>query len=341
MKIATKQLTRASLEALVTRLKEEGRRILAPVKKGGLVDFAEIASLQEMAEGYITTIQSAKSAVFPKVEDLLEMRTTRDSVTLKDRDLSALPEIVLLGGRPCDAAGMGSLTAIFSESPADTIFAERLKKILVISISCDKCDAKCFCTSVNGGPGGTEGSDLLLTRLSQEAFLAEIITEKGLALAAKHPDLFEAAPETDKRRYLADVPPAFELKALLDNLPKGFDHEVWLEQSLRCIGCGTCAYVCPTCACFDVQDDVRGTQGRRKRSWDSCGFSLFTLHASGHNPRTTQDSRWRQRLMHKFAYMPERRQGIGCVGCGRCGRGCPVDMDLKEHLVRLAEVLRK
>jgi len=116
---------------------------------------------------------------------------------------------------------------------------------------------------------------------------------------------------------------------------------LWVEQSLRCISCGACAFVCPTCACFDIQDITIGAEHSRKRSWDSCGFSLFTIHTSGHNPREVQSQRWRQRVMHKFAYMPDRQQIVGCVGCGRCSRACSVDMNLKEHLINLAEEIAK
>ena len=119
------------------------------------------------------------------------------------------------------------------------------------------------------------------------------------------------------------------------------DDSLWLEQSLRCIGCGTCAYVCPTCGCFDIQDLFDGKRGMRKRSWDSCGFDLFTLHASGHNPRSVQSQRWRQRIMHKFQYMFEKDNVIGCVGCGRCSRSCSVNMNLKNHLINLEKEIVK
>jgi ferredoxin len=90
------------------------------------------------------------------------------------------------------------------------------------------------------------------------------------------------------------------------------------------------------CSCFDIQDEGTNKKGDRLRCWDSCGFSLFTLHTSGHNPRSTQSERWRQRVMHKFSYMPEQSGMLGCVGCGRCSMSCPADMNLKEQLLEIA-----
>jgi len=341
MSIEKKIVSQASFEKLVLQLKEEGKRIFAPVKKGTIIGFDEISSLQEMTNDYIVTKQSAKSVAFPKAEKLLSFQSTKEGVMMKDKDFNAIPEVVLIGARPCDAAGFNSLNAIFNWDTQDALYTTRFSRTTIIGISCSKSDAKCFCTSVNGNPGSTEGSDILLTLIDNGNYLAEIVTEKGTALASKYASLFEAAPEVDKEKYLANVPVAFDVDAVLKGIVSSFDNPLWVEQSLRCISCGACAFVCPTCACFDIQDITIGAEHSRKRSWDSCGFSLFTIHTSGHNPREVQSQRWRQRVMHKFAYMPDRQQIVGCVGCGRCSRACSVDMNLKEHLINLAEEIAK
>jgi sulfhydrogenase subunit beta (sulfur reductase) len=341
MAVEKKLLKKESLGSLVLKFREEGKRILAPVKIAGRADFASVSSLADVTDDYITTLQSAKAMLFPRVERLFEAEMKRGMTTLSNKPENGIVETVLLGARPCDAAGITALSAIFSWGGDDPLFTARRDKSLIISVSCARCDDKCFCTSVGGGPGNTEGSDLLLTRMEGGDFLAEIITDKARDLAGRYPGLFSEAPDVDKRALLADVPAAFDVKAVMDNVRGSFDDPLWLGQSLRCIGCGACAFVCPACACFDIQDARKGARAVRKRSWDSCGFSLFTLHGSGHNPRTTQDSRWRQRVLHKFAYMPERQQVLGCSGCGRCGRSCPVDMNLKEHLAEWAGVLKQ
>ena len=227
------------------------------------------------------------------------------------------------------------LGSIFNWDTSDKPYNERRKRTTLIAVSCTRCDEYCFCTSVNGGPGNTEGSDLLLTPV-QDKYLVEINTKKGKELQEKYHSFFETVPDTIRKEdYLAQVPVQFSVDEITGKLPVLFESDIWQAQSARCLGCGACAFVCPTCACFDIQEDAGVRSGSRIRCWDSCGFSLFTLHTSGHNPRSVQSQRWRQRLMHKFSYMPERLSVIGCTGCGRCSRACPVDMNLKEQLTTI------
>ena len=104
---------------------------------------------------------------------------------------------------------------------------------------------------------------------------------------------------------------------------------------MACLGCGACAYACPVCHCFDLQDESDKKECRRLRNWDSCGFGLFTLHASGHNPRPDQSARWRQRVTHKFSIYPQKFKTLACTGCGRCSRLCQAGMAIAETCERI------
>jgi formate hydrogenlyase subunit 6/NADH:ubiquinone oxidoreductase subunit I len=360
-------LEKKSLDELFGKLTAAGNRVLAPLRNGQRVEFAEVGAGQgggspgrdtasQIDLDYIQTARPAKEVVFPRYEHMLRYRLAGKDAQAEEIAPEARPT-VLFGLHPCDAASFATLNAVFTWDSPDAYFEPKLAKLTIVGLSCTQGDAYCFCTSVGGGPGATHGSDILLTPIDGKRYLAEIVTEKGAAVVALAPHLFapangESEPErqrgattepgataTDlKEAVLAQIAPRFAPEQLGQRLPALFPRNgVWVEQSLRCIGCGACAYVCPTCTCFDIQDERQRYAGVRLRCWDSCGFGLFTLHASGHNPRAKQSERWRQRVMHKFSYQPERLGVLGCVGCGRCSRSCPADMNLAQHVEALAQ----
>lgn len=334
-------------KTLIERLLKEVQ-VYAPVKKGKRVYYNQIQSFGEMDTDCRLPVLSPKSLLFPPVETVFTYERKQVGVDMIPAQVETFPERVVFGVRPCDARGLSILRQTFVQEPVDQLFEARFNKTTLIGLSCATADEACFC---GNKAGDTTGSDILLTKIAHSKpitgsasngdYLAEIITEKGQRLMERHADLFETPLELpDKAAFVATVrglddshigDDSKRLKAL-------FDSPVFEQQSLACIGCGTCTYVCPVCGCFDMQDETRGTKGRRVRCWDSCGFSCFTVHTSGHNPRETQGQRWRQRIMHKFSYMPESNHVVGCVGCGRCIRSCPANLDLATLLTQFTHV---
>ena len=331
-----KLIRKQSLEKLYIIL-SASRKVYAPViAPDKQVEYKYNPGYSDVTFEHIRSTLSVKNVVFPKVENLFYYTNSKTESTVKDIDLDNIPEVVLWCSHPCDNAAFDILRSIFCWDIKDEFFQKRLEKLVVIGLACHKSDDYCFCTSVGLNPGSSRGSDILLSRLQGGDYQAEILTEKGENIVNTNKELFENV--SSEKVVLTTVEPKFSHAQVTEKLAGAFEHPFWIENSLRCIGCGACAYVCPTCACFDIQDETRGKEGKRYRSWDSCGFGLFTLHTSGHNPRHVQSQRWRQRIMHKFSYMPERNESLGCVGCGRCSSGCPVDMNIAEQLEALQNI---
>jgi sulfhydrogenase subunit beta (sulfur reductase) len=326
-----------SLEKLFSNLIGSEKIVFAPKAKGNLTLFDKVLTFEEIAEDYIVTSNSAKTVTFPRIEKLFSFHKSKGNVDITDAANNTFPDVILWGTRPCDAAAFIPLTETFNGDFQDIIYNKRREKVLILSFSCKRSDDYCFCTSVNSGPGNTAGSDVLFTALSDGNYLAEVVTENGQRLVKENSDLFDTKPEEEKEPNLAIVVARFsqdEIQAKLQNL---FENPIWDVKSRACLGCGSCSYVCPVCSCFDIQDEAHGNKGIRLRCWDSCGYGLFTMHTSGHNPRNTQGSRWRQRVLHKFLYIPNKSKIAGCVGCGRCSRSCPADINILDTLTSLQE----
>ena len=328
-------LTESAASTLLGAITASGRRVLGPRRVANRVEITDLKTLADLARDAQSTV-SAKGTVFPKVERLLKYRFEGGkNVAVDDIQPNAQPT-VLFGIRPCEARAFHAPDVVFNWDYKDKFFNARMANTTVVALSCTKADDSCFCTSVGSRPDDTAGSDILLSPLKAGGFLAQVLTDKGKALVALAQSAFQPAPGAPDLVPAATVAPAFDAKALEAKLAGKFDSPVWVEQSLRCLGCGACAFVCPTCVCFSIEDEADTRKGDRLRTWDSCGMRMFTLHASGHNPRDKQSQRWRQRIYHKFAYYPDRFQTLGCVGCGKCSRACPVDMNLKQHLAQAA-----
>jgi len=247
-------------------------------------------------------------------------------------------QTVLIGVRPCDARSVALNANTLLHDPcnphADSCFQRRKEQLLIVGLACLRPCREGFCRAVGGDPSGTEGMDLLLTDAG-DFYSVTVLTEAGEQLAsgmlmrdaAPGEEKPAGSPVSSSSPAVADDavrPPA----AAVDDL---FSLPLWEELARRCLNCGICTHLCPTCTCFDLLDHAANGSGYRFRVWDSCMLPLFTQQASGHNPRKNSRARIRQRFMHKLVYYPEKFGGqVSCVGCGRCVRYCPVNIDIRE-----------
>lgn len=330
-----------SKDALVELLDDllERYTVFAPTMRDAGVDVDRIRASSEALLDVPNSKRTPKSVFFPQSEVMFTYDLGQDEdVEVPDEPGPA----VLFGIRPCDARSFTLLDKVFDDpSYRDTYYLQRRDNTTVIGSACLHPQSTCFCTSVGGDPFDTRGMDVLTVDLGDRV-LVRFITEKGEALLGNDPRLEDAAAaDGDQIEHLAEEARAgirseVRTDGVQEKLAGMFEDPLWDELHERCAGCGVCTYLCSTCHCFDIVDEVLESEGKRIRLWDSCMFPLFTLHTSGHNPRLSGKERMRQRVMHKFCYFPENYGEIACVGCGRCVQYCPVNMDIREVIDDLA-----
>jgi ferredoxin len=328
-----KRMAQTDLDRLLAHLRERGT-VYAPVQdEAGDAVLAALAGGETVTLDYRNFRLSPKALVLPQNQTLL---CFKDGQAEEPR----LPEgeTFLFGVRPCDARAMLALDRVFLDGdPHDPYYARLRDRMTVISLACDRPMSTCFCTSVGGSPGDGAGADVLAAALGEELLL-KAETPKGEKLLASVTDLLGDATQEainkaqEQVRAAEDQIAPVKVDGSAQRLRDAYDSPLWEAASRKCLGCGTCSFLCPTCHCFDITDEMRGGRGRRVRTWDCCAYPLFTLHASGHNPRPMPKERWRQRIMHKFRYAVENFDRLFCVGCGRCIRHCPASLDLRTVL---------
>lgn len=319
-------------------------RIMVPVQEGDSVVFAPFVSEQPLELKQQATVPP-KAAVFPASEELLRFTYAKSPKQPGQVNVELVPLIdpqptLVFGSRPCDARGFLIYDRVYvGKSYTDPYYATRREATLFASIACLRQERACFCHSVGSAPGDPSGSDLLLTPLDT-GYVVEAITERGANLLGSsllEPAGNRASQAQDLRnKALRDMGEPMDFSPARDRLLALFDDlGFWEEVSAKCISCGACTYLCPTCYCFNITDEAAGLRGRRVRSWDNCMSFQFTLEASGHNPRPTKAHRLRNRVSHKFSYYPTIHEAvIACCGCGRCIRSCPVSVDIRQIVVR-------
>lgn len=252
-------------------------------------------------------------------------------------NLSPKPRI-LFGVRPCDAKALTLLDTVFlTDEYTDPYWKARREASIIIGLGCTNPPQTCFCTTVGGGPFNPDGLDAIFTDFGKYFFI-QVLTEKAQTLFAGYSLASEEQEKEVKhlqKKTYESMEPAFETKGLKQKLDLIFESSYWEKIAESCLGCGICTYLCPTCFCFDIVDEVQRKE--RMRNWDTCMFRIYSQEASGHNPRPTRRERTRQRMMHKYSYWLDHIDEIGCTGCGRCVRYCPVGLDIRAMLRSASE----
>ncbi|MHC1585289.1 MAG: 4Fe-4S dicluster domain-containing protein [Candidatus Syntropharchaeia archaeon] len=321
-------------DKLIDFLKALPYKVFVPQKSDDIVTFGELDGEIKMDK---KPVVPPKKILFPQTDPLFRYRT-EDGIEIE-------PEIdteekVIFGVRPCDARSFVILDSLFKKDYEDPYYIKRREKTILIGLTCTAPWVNCFCTSVGGSPSSKEGLDVLFTDLG-DRYYVEAVTERGKKLLDS--DLLKEAGKEDENEKEAIHRKAEELirrkmdEEGIKRLETAFESKIWEEIARKCIKCGICTYLCPTCHCFDIQDEARETSGRRVRIWDSCMFPEYSLEASGHNPRPTRAYRMRNRVFHKFKWYPENFGVVACVGCGRCIDKCPVNIDIIDIMSRVSE----
>jgi len=230
------------------------------------------------------------------------------------------PQVLLFGVMSCDLKGIEILEHAFSHLYKDPYYLKRRENTIVVSCLKHVSHEACFCDVFSPS---TSGADILLAE-DGDVFYFEGVTDKGIDFLSS-----SGLNNTEKPERVKEIKSECETKLREES------ERFSISGMAQCLGCGICTYVCPTCYCFDIFDEGCGSKcGKRMRTWDTCQSSMFTLEASGHNPRLEQFERYRNRIYHKFKILKDRTGSYGCTGCGRCIKYCPVYVDIREIIKR-------
>ncbi len=355
---STVALPTTALDDLIAHLREAGYQVHAPQVREGVLRYGPIQSAADLPQGWVAHQAPGhyrlerngssrrfalppgpdtwKRCLFPPREVLFTWVREEDAWQ-PAAETETLPRLALLGVRPCELAALEVLDRVFLRPGwEDPHYRARRSRLFIVAVNCTQPGATCFCTAWETGPEAHSGYDLLLTELD-EIFLVQVGSEAGREVLADLPwepasafwlerarQELDAAREQIQRR----LPAATALRqALLDQL----ESPLWETWAARCLGCGNCTQVCPTCFCWDVEDEItlEGDRVTRFRRWDSC-FAPGHAHTAGGSARPTLRERFRQWVTHKLATWQDQFGVSGCVGCGRCITWCPAGIDLTE-----------
>lgn len=352
------------LPALFGALRSRGYTVVGPTRRDGAIVVAELASVDELpfgwgvvteagvyrlreredsaAFGHSAGPQSWKSVLHPPRARLWSADRATGSVVAGES--GDRPRYALFGVRPCDVRAVGILDQVLGGGQhVDPVYSRRRDGAFIIAVECTEPGATCFCSSMGTGPGASTGFDLAMTELVDtegHRFVVRVGTPAGAAVLAELPS--RLADEQTLRYAATAVSEA--AKHMGRTMPPGVasllaasrESPHWDDVASRCLTCGNCTMVCPTCFCLTTEDvtDLAGDHTDRWRVWDSC-FSLDFSYLHSGSVRTSGQSRYRQWITHKLGTWYDQFGSSGCVGCGRCIVWCPTGIDITQEAAAL------
>jgi len=359
------------LQALVDRLLARGYDVIGPTVRSGAIVNASITSVDELPRGwgdeqdaghyrlrrrddealfgFASGAQSAKPVFFPAEEVLWRGHRTEDGFEVDADDGAHHAPYALLGVRSCDLSAIGIHDVVLTgRVHGDVAYASRRAAAFVVAVTCSDPSGTCFCVSMGTGPRPEQGRgapyDLSLTELLDDGpqrFVVEVASERGAELldeigATVAPGTDTAAGDRVAAEAAGRMGRRLDTVGLKELLYAGADSPVWDDVATRCLACGNCTAVCPTCFCTTVEDvtDLVGDVAGRDRVWDSC-FDADYSWIHGGTVRASTRSRYRQWMTHKLGSWVDQFGTSGCVGCGRCVTWCPAAIDITAEAAAL------
>jgi len=311
--------------------------VFAPSRESGVAAMAEWDGQDaSFLDWYRNTVVPPKASFLPTMEAMFHFQKGKEGYSIEPSSGDGNKRL-LFGVRPCDARAIAIVDMTFKDYYEDPYYLAKRKNTVLVGLGCTNPCESCFCTSMGVSPSESKDVDLMLTDIGDH-FLIEVVTDKGKELITKTSGLKEASKDDEAKAKQARetaynrVTRKLDTEGIVDKLQASFDDEgFWEQTAAKCISCGICTLLCPTCYCFDINDEMVRGEGTRFRSWDSCGFPVYTKMPM-ENPRQEKWRRVRQKVCHKFEFYPMTFDVIACTGCGRCIRFCPVNWDITQVL---------
>jgi sulfhydrogenase subunit beta (sulfur reductase) len=330
------KMQRENLDDFLRAIKPFGT-LWGPVKSGDQFALEKVSDYSKIDLTALRTKIPFKKLLFPPTFSMFSFREENVQPVLED-----FPKQVIFGLHPCDIHGLMIMDSFFSMHYPDPYYLERRKRTAIIALSCIP-DEKCFCKTTNTHYA-EKGFDLGLSDLG-DFFIVWVGSSLGDDMIRECPELMdENVGHGDLEKYIKwreYRESQFKLEMDFTGMPSimelCWDDPIWEELGEKCLSCGACTIVCPTCPCFNVIDEInlKNTEGQRIRRWDSCMFREYSMVAGGHNFRESRAARLKLRFTHKLQAFVGQFGEPACVGCGRCIDTCPVGIDIKTVGLRL------